>query len=794
MTYLYSTNAVDLLEARQTTGTNNVVLGKFLYNDQHLPTAFWDVAGQMTTNTYNARGQLLATTNPRNETTSYTYDTNGYLLAVDGPLPGTNDSTRFTYDDVGRVQTITSPDGYTLAYRYDNLDRLTNVAYPDGTFTAFTYDKLDRVKSRDRMGRETLFAYDALRHLTSVQDPLNRVTRFEYCGCGSMSGLIDPMGRRTTWDYDLQGRLAAKTYVDGSRVTYAYETTTSRLISVCDEKGQYKFYDYYADDNRRRVSYPNALVATPTVTFTYDTNYNRMLTMQDGIGLTTWSYYPPGVPGALQVAAVDGPWDNDTVTFQYDALGRVTNRAINGVAQTWTYDALGRTTNVVNALGSFTYAYDGVTPRVRNVAYPNGQTSHYDYLDHLGDHRLQRITHLKPDASLLSRFTYAYNPSGNITNWLQEQGALAENWAIGYDSADQLLTVAATQAGTNTMTWNYAYDPAGNRLFEETNGVRRRFDYNSLNQLVSSSDASATNTVYEWDSENRLTAVNKGSHRSEFVHDGFGRRVTIIDKDDGITSSQCAYLWVGFAVCEERDRSGALALKQFFMQGESLAGLGTRTNYYYTTDHLRSVREEIGSQQTMITRFRYGPFGQVFSSTEGTVFSLGFGGFWRHKASGLNLTIFRPYDCQAAKWLSRDPIQKFGIQTGHHYAYVENNPLNLVDPLGLFGMSYSSDALPVNENMQKTMDCMANCLGRNIKCTSGRDKHAPGDPHMSGDAADLGLKSNPGLNRSDMETCYKQCFGAKSLGLDEDSGTSNHHYHFQDKPGLGGWTGFHNWP
>ena len=369
MTYIYSTNSVDLLEARQTTGTNNVILGKFLYNDQHLPTAIWDAAGQMTTNTYNTRGQLTATTNPRNETTAYTYDTNGYLLAVDGPLPGTNDSTRFTYDAVGRVQTITSPDGYTLAYRYDNLDRLTNVAYPDGTFTAFTYDRLDRVKSRDRLGRETLFAYDALRHLSSVQDPLNRVTRFEYCGCGSMSGLIDPMGRRTTWDYDLQGRLAAKTYVDGSRVTYAYETTTSRLKSVCDEKGQYKFYDYYADDNRRRVSYPNAQVATPTVTFTYDTNYNRMLTMQDGIGLTAWSYYPPGVPGALQVAAVDGPWDNDTVTYQYDALGRVTNRAINGGPQTWTYDALGRTTNVVNALGSFAYAYDGVTPRVRDVAY-----------------------------------------------------------------------------------------------------------------------------------------------------------------------------------------------------------------------------------------------------------------------------------------------------------------------------------------------------------------------------------------------------------------------------------------
>src|SRR5438034_231221 len=100
----------------------------------------------MTTNTYNARGQLLTTTNPRNETTTFNYDTNGYLLSADGPLPGTNDTVSFTYDAAGRIRTVTDPDAYTIIAGYDNLDRVTNVTYPDGTFVAFTYDKLDRVK------------------------------------------------------------------------------------------------------------------------------------------------------------------------------------------------------------------------------------------------------------------------------------------------------------------------------------------------------------------------------------------------------------------------------------------------------------------------------------------------------------------------------------------------------------------------------------------------------------------------------------------------------------------------
>lgn len=48
--------------------------------------------------------------------------------------------------------------------------------------------------------------------------------------------------------------------------------------------------------------------------------------------------------GAGQVASVDGPLTDDTITYTYDELGRVTSRAINGVAASQTYDALGRTT------------------------------------------------------------------------------------------------------------------------------------------------------------------------------------------------------------------------------------------------------------------------------------------------------------------------------------------------------------------------------------------------------------------------------------------------------------------
>ncbi len=80
LTYVYATNEVDLLEIHQTTGTNNDLIGKYQYNSQHLPVAAFGADGQMTTNTYDSRGQLLSTANPRGETRTYNRDANGQVL------------------------------------------------------------------------------------------------------------------------------------------------------------------------------------------------------------------------------------------------------------------------------------------------------------------------------------------------------------------------------------------------------------------------------------------------------------------------------------------------------------------------------------------------------------------------------------------------------------------------------------------------------------------------------------------------------------------------------------------
>src|SRR5271154_2654162 len=104
-------------------------------------------------------------------------------------------------------------------------------------------------------------------------------------------------------------------------------------------------------------------------------------------------------------------------------------------------------------------------------------------------------------------------------------------------------------------------------------------------------------------------------------------------------------------MAEERNASNVVT-KRFYPQGEQISG----TSYYYTRDHLGSVREMTNSSGTIEARYDYDPYGRVTTITGTIPSDFQYAGYYEHATSGLNLTLYRAYDPNTARWLSRDPL------------------------------------------------------------------------------------------------------------------------------------------
>jgi len=99
----------------------------------------------------------------------------------------------------------------------------------------------------------------------------------------------------------------------------------------------------------------------------------------------------------------------------------------------------------------------------------------------------------------------------------------------------------------------------------------------------------------------------------------------------------------------------------------------------FVTDALRSILALTDSTGTWETQYTYGPFGEATATGAATTNSFAYTGR-ELDATGLYFYRARYYNAQLSRFMSEDPI---GFRGGINvYAYVGNNPISFVDPLG----------------------------------------------------------------------------------------------------------------
>jgi len=112
------------------------------------------------------------------------------------------------------------------------------------------------------------------------------------------------------------------------------------------------------------------------------------------------------------------------------------------------------------------------------------------------------------------------------------------------------------------------------------------------------------------------------------------------------------------------------------------SGYGQTTSAYYVADGLGSITRIVDGSGSVLNQYRYGAFGKMKQVQESFANAYTYTGREWDADAGLYYYRTRWYDPAVGRFMSEDPIGFAGGDT-NLFAYVLNNPVSWVDPLGL---------------------------------------------------------------------------------------------------------------
>ena len=304
----------------------------------------------------------------------------------------------------------------------------------------------------------------------------------------------------------------------------------------------------------------------------------------------------------------------------------------------------------------------------------------------------------------------------------------ANTQVYDYDNLYQLIYVDYNDGNTT----NYYYDALGNRILL-TNGQNIDYMSNSLNQYVEVNDI---NFIYDkngnllsstgapvYDCENRLVGLMTGKNVS-YKYNYAGRRV-VKSRFNPQPYTITQYTYDGEQIIADYNAfSGVLVRKYVYGPGidEPICMIDVQNGnamYYYHYDGLGSVVALSNDNAQIVETYSYEVFGKTtIKDANGTILltrASAFGnpfmftGREYDSETGLYYYRARYYRPEIGRFMQVDPLEyRAGLNL---YAYVKNNPVNLIDPYGKRCCSECQEAFDSQRAraQRELSSCMADC-------------------------------------------------------------------------------------
>jgi RHS repeat-associated protein len=575
---------------------------------------------------------------------SYAYDAAGRLTTLTVGSGSSTRTTQYSYYPSGRskgyLESVTDPLNRTIGYQYDAAGRPTLETLPDGEQIGFTYYAAGNLTSVTPPGRPAhAFGYTPVNDVATYAPP-------------AVAGLTDTA---THYSYNLDRQLTGIALPDGESVSLGYDSG-GRLSSVILPTGSYQ-YNYTATTGQlASLSAPD----TENLTYTWDGFLNT------GV---TWS----------------GPV-NGSLSRTFDDNFRVTNLTVDGGAVNYGYDNDG----LLTSAGDETISRDAGDGLITGTTLGSLTTSTgYDSF-------AEPLTRTVSDGSAtLYSVSYTRDSVGRITQKIETVNGVTNTWIYGYDQEGRLDAV--TENGNPVAS--YGYDANGNRVSVNAQMIATYDDqdrlltygpysytYNANGELLTKTSSSGT-TSYTWDALGNLLEVKLPNGTDiKYLYDGQNRR---IGKEVNGTLTE-GFLYDGqLEPVAELDGSGNI-VEQFVY--------GTRPNvpdYIIKGNSIyRVISDQVGSPVLIVDasngqvaeQISYDAWGNITADSNPGFQPFGFAGGLYDPDTGLVHFGARNYDPLTGRWISKDPILFMGGETSL-YGYAGNDPINFIDPSGLYCLS-----------------------------------------------------------------------------------------------------------
>ena len=594
-------------------------------------------------------------TDPLGHTTELEYGEDGELLKLTDAL---ENETTLEYNGDGQPISITNPEEgeTTLAYEHGDLASITD---PLGRTTSQFTDALGRVRAITAPGdQRSQSSYNDADELTAITSPLGATTQIGYDKDGDVISITDPRENETTATYDAMDRLESETnpLEDTAEVSY---DKAGNVIEAVSRNGEVSEFDYDPLGRLARASFGvEGEAAESTIQYEYD-DADRLIGVDDSAS----GEYVLDYDDLDRLIEVSGP--HGSVGYVYDDAGRRELMLAPGMEASYEYDDANRLTEIASGGQSVSLEYDDAY-RLTSLLLPNGigQLTGYDKAG-----QATSITY-KDGEEVLGDLQYAYDANGRTEAVWGSYARMDLPEVLGagtYNAANQL-----TERGEEELS----YDKDGN-LIEDGAGE------------------------YEWDARGQLTGIDAATDAS-FSYDAFGRRLA-----KTIGEATTGFLYDGANVAQEYsgEELGATVLTGIDMDQlfSRTTGEGTQS---YMTDHLGSVIALADGSGEVDTTYSYEPFGAASSAGAPSDNPFQFTGR-ENDGIGLQYNRARYYGPSGARFISPDPLG-FAAGSASLYQYVNEAPLDFVDPTGELGFSIPNPVGAVEEAVSNAASGAAN--------------------------------------------------------------------------------------